>query len=104
MTIVIEVNQPMQEQGQKRRKRLLALIVIPFCIWAGFTWYDQQAVLLAKKEEKVKVQQTFDQVKLENEELKYQVNKLNDNDYIAELARRDYHLSKPGEVIFITPE
>lgn len=91
-------------KGQKRRKKLLAVIIIPFCVWAGFTWYDQQSALLSKKEELTKVQQQYDQVKLENEELNYQVKKLNDKEYIAEIARRDYHLAKPGEVIFITPE
>lgn len=112
MTKTNEVDQPMADldpverrrRGQKRRKRLLATIMFPFCIWAGFTWYDQQSVLLAKKEELNKVKQTLNQVKLENEELNYQVKKLNDKEYIAEIARRDYHLSKPGEVIFITPE
>ncbi|WP_164984990.1 septum formation initiator family protein [Ammoniphilus sp. CFH 90114] len=91
-------------RGQRRRKRLLALVMFPFCLWAGFTWYEQQSILLGKKEDLRKAQQSFDQVKLENEELTYQVNKLHDKEYIAEIARRDYHLSKPGEVIFITPE
>lgn len=91
-------------RGQKRRKRLLLLIIIPFCVWAGFTWYDQEAALSEKKQNLLKVGQSLNQVKLENQELIYQVNKLNDKEYIAEIARRDYHLSKPGEVIFITPE
>ncbi|HJV47546.1 MAG TPA: septum formation initiator family protein [Bacillota bacterium] len=93
-----------RKKGQKRRKRLLGILMILFCIWAGFTWRDQQSTLMTKKEELSKVQQITDQVKLENEELSYQVNRLNDKEYIAEIARRDYHLSKPGEVIFITPD
>lgn len=91
-------------KGQKRRKRILGLLMVAFCVWAGFTWRDQQSTLLAKKEELAKTQQTSDQVKLQNQELNYQVNRLNDKEYIAEIARRDYHLSKPGEVIFITPD
>lgn len=93
-----------RRKGQRRRKKLLTMIMFPFCIWAGFTWYDQETVLLAKKEELQKVRHSLNQTKLENEELNYRVNKLNDKEYIAEIARRDYHLSKPGEVIFITPE
>ncbi|WP_170145365.1 FtsB family cell division protein [Ammoniphilus oxalaticus] len=80
------------------------LIIIPFCLWAGLTWYDQEAALAEKRQDMIKVAQSLDQVKLENEELTYQVNRLHDTEYIAEIARRDYHLSKPGEVIFITPE
>lgn len=97
---------PMERRirGQKRRKGLLLLIIIPFCIWAGFTWYDQESAIAEKKQDLVKVSQSLNQVKLENEELTYQVSRLNDKEYIAEIARRDYHLSKPGEVIFITPE
>ncbi len=30
--------------------------------------------------------------------------KLNDDKYIAELARKQYFLSKEGEIIFITPD
>src|SRR4051794_39020836 len=97
---------PMQNRkvGQKRRKRLLLFMIIPFCIWAGFTWYDQESALVKKREDLVKVSQSLNQVQLENEELTYQVQRLHDKEYIAEIARRDYHLSKPGEVIFITPE
>jgi cell division protein DivIC len=93
-----------KKKGQKRRKRILGVLMAIFCIWAGFTWRDQQATLTAKKDELTQVQQSADQVKLQNDELTYQVNRLNDKEYIAEIARRDYHLSKPGEVIFITPD
>jgi len=91
-------------KGQKRRLRVLGVVVTAFCLWAGFTWYDQQATLLEKKEELKKVEQLANQEKLENDELKYQVSRLNDRDYIAEIARRDYYLSKPGEIIFLTPD
>lgn len=102
----MQVHDPMERRirGQKRRKGLLLLIIIPFCIWAGFTWHDQESAITEKKQALNKVGQSLNQVKLENEELTYRVSRLNDKEYIAEIARRDYHLSKPGEVIFITPE
>ena len=91
-------------KGRKRRKRLMAILLASLLIWAGLTWFDQQTTLLVKQDELKKIQQVHDQLNLENEELQYEVNRLHDPDYIAEIARKDYHLSKPGEVIFITPE
>jgi cell division protein DivIC len=91
-------------KAQKRRKRVLGVVVLFFLLWGGFTWYGQQSALATKAQELTKVQSTLQQVKLQNDELAYQVNKLNDREYIAEIARKDYHLSKPGEVIFITPD
>ncbi|WP_370314439.1 FtsB family cell division protein [Guptibacillus hwajinpoensis] len=43
--------------------------------------------------------------KLKDQEkyLTEEIEKLNDLDYIGELARRDYFMSKPGETIFKLP-
>lgn len=33
-----------------------------------------------------------------------EIAKLKDENYLAELARRDYFLSKPNEIIFVLPK
>jgi cell division protein DivIC len=91
-------------KARVRRKRVLGAIVLAVLLWGGFTWYGQQSALATKSQELAKVQSSLQEVKLQNDELNYQVKRLNDRDYIAEIARKDYHLSKPGEVIFITPD
>jgi cell division protein DivIC len=91
-------------KGQRRRKRIFAVGVATMICWVGVTWYDQQATLADKQIELKKVQEQFEEYKLKNNDLSYQVEKLHDLEYIAEIARKNYHLSKPGEVIFIIPE
>ena len=57
-----------------------------------------------KKDEKEQVQQEL--VSLEKEEslLKDEIVKLNDDDYIGKLARKEYFLSDDNEIIFTLPE
>ena len=43
-------------------------------------------------------------VQEEQEMLKRQLVKLNDDDYIAKLARKEYFLSEKNEIIFSIPE
>ena len=40
----------------------------------------------------------------EEEQLKEEIVKLNDDEYIAKLARKEYFLSDDGEIIFNLPE
>ena len=46
----------------------------------------------------------LEDVQLEQETLKRQLVKLDDDDYIAKLARKDYFLSENNEIIFSIPE
>ncbi len=46
----------------------------------------------------------LEEVQEEQEMLKRQLVKLNDDDYIAKLARKEYFLSDKNEIIFSVPE
>lgn len=85
--------------------RLMMLFICVFTLWAGYTWHTQSGVLAEKKRELQKLQSDFRVVEREHEQLEYEVKRLKqDEEYIAELARKYYFLSKPGEIIFLTPE
>ncbi|GAA0353544.1 FtsB family cell division protein [Bacillus horti] len=94
------------EIKRKRSKRLkwFGAFMLLFFIWAGTTYMDQKSAIEEKRTELEAIQQKVAQINEEQSELLYQVKRLNDHDYIAEIARKDYFLSRPGEVIFRIPE
>ncbi|WP_349409076.1 FtsB family cell division protein [Pseudalkalibacillus sp. SCS-8] len=98
------------ERARRRKKGLVrrlvvfgVLVVIMFAVMIT-TLTSQASVIAEKKEEKQKVEQRLEEVKNEKAQLTEEVNKLQDPDYIGEVARRDYNMSKPGETIFKLPK
>lgn len=92
------------DKGKKRRLRILFFLIFVFTLWAAFTWHAQGGVLAEKKEELEQRQAEIKALQEKRETLEYEIKRLHDEEYIAELARKYYFLSKPGEVIFVTPE
>ncbi len=91
-------------KGQKRRIRLFLFFVLCFSVWTGYTLYMQSGVLAEKEAELAALKQEAANVQQTQAELTYKVSRLNDKEYIAELARKHYFLSKPGEIIYVIPE
>lgn len=87
-------------KGQIRRKRLVYLIMGSFLIWASYNWYEQSKNVDAKEAELHKLQQQLSTYQQEKEMLDYKLQRLNDPEYLANLARNNLYLSKPGEIIF----
>ncbi len=56
------------------------------------------------KEEKQKADQELVALKKDETILKEEIIKLNDEEYIAKLARKDFFLSNSNEIIFNLPE
>ncbi|MFS0673872.1 FtsB family cell division protein [Ornithinibacillus sp. 179-J 7C1 HS] len=98
-------------ERQKRKKqrlfRRLALFLVVVAIAAGSmaVYHFQQRALHAEKLEEYKQLQE-ELADLEKKEKKYkeEIQLLNDEEYILEIARTKYFLSKEGELIFKTPE
>ena len=102
----------LKKQQIKQRKRVLSRrrLVVFFafaavvCIVLGSAMINQNARLAEKEEEKRQVQEQLATVKEQQEMLKLQITKLEDDDYIAKLARKEYFLSEEGEIIFTIPK
>lgn len=100
-----------KQQRAVRRKRGLirrltafgVLVVVIFTVMIS-TITSQSAVIAEKKEERQKAEERLQDVKKEKAQLKEEVNRLQDPDYIGEVARRDHNMSKPGETIFKVAE
>jgi cell division protein DivIC len=92
-------------QAVLRRRRMaiffiLAAIVIVVLVQANRV---QNERLAAKVEQKQAVTEQLEQILEKEELLKLQIAKLEDDEYIAKLARKEFFLSEEGEIIFTMP-
>ncbi|SFQ20397.1 FtsB family cell division protein [Salibacterium halotolerans] len=97
------------QTGRHRRglvRRLTALGVVGAAMAVVFAVLltSQLTTLEAKKTERAQLEQKMENLKAEEAELEQKVKNYNDLDYIAEIARRDYYLTKPGETLYKVPE
>lgn len=87
-----------------RRLAVFAVIVfISFGILANI-YAKQHKVLAEKKAEKEQLTEELALQKKERDQLARQLEKLNDDEYIAKLARQEYFLSDKNEIIFSLPK
>ncbi|MBO2536753.1 FtsB family cell division protein [Rummeliibacillus suwonensis] len=87
--------------------RRLTLMTLVFTLIAGslvFMLIKQKHVLAEKEQQKIELQQDLAKQKEKHDDLKIQIAKLKDDDYIAKLARKDLFLSEDGEIIFSIPK
>lgn len=83
------------------KRALLAGLFIALVIWAAYP-LKQRA---EQKRETKLLQGRIDKLRVENDKLEEEVNRLNSDDYIEQMARRDFGLVKPGESsVLVVPE
>lgn len=91
-------------KGKKRRLRLLYSIVFAFLLWGSYAYYQQGDDIKESQKKIEELQKQAQQLNEEKVELQKRVKQLQDKEYIAELARKEYFYTKKGEVLFITPD
>lgn len=86
-------------------RRLTAFFVMAIAVSALLisTLVSREASLKAKKMEKVQMEEKLAKLEKEQLMLENEIVKLNDDEYIAKLARSEYFLSDKGEIIFNIP-
>lgn len=98
-----EIQMEQKAKGRKglvRRLCLLSFFVVFVISLTAITLHSQQIVLDEKLEKKLRLEQELAKLQLAERDLLYEIDNLNNLEYISEIARRDYFLSKPGEIIF----
>ena len=87
-------------------RRLVVFAIISAIILGGLTnmFFTQKKALAEKELQKEEMLTQLEEVNEEQDMLKRQLVKLNDDDYIAKLARKEYFLSEKNEIIFAIPE
>ncbi|MBE4906676.1 septum formation initiator family protein [Bacillus luteolus] len=102
---VTNYEQSEQKNNMKRKglfRRLIAFAIFAAIISYGLisTLVAQSAVIREKETERQLLDEQLVKLKEEQIYLEEEIVKLNDDEYIAKIARRDYFLSKDGEIIF----
>ncbi|WP_174734827.1 FtsB family cell division protein [Mesobacillus harenae] len=93
-----------------KRKHLIRRLAVFFVLAGTVTFFmiaafvSQTSALEQKQLEKSKLEKQIAELNKEQEILEEEIVKLNDDEYIAKLARREYFLSEDNEVIFNLPE
>lgn len=97
----------MKQQHYKRRRRGLyrrltafGILVLLAAVLIASSIYSQTSALNMKESKKEKLAEELKAIKDKKAELKDEITKLNDEEYVLELARRDLYLSKDNEIIF----
>lgn len=95
-----------RNQKKRLKRKLLIYAIIATIALGGLAqmYFKQQRVLAAKHEQYEKMKAQLENVKEEQEALNKQLEKLDDDEYIAKLARQQYFLSDGKEIIFSVPE
>ncbi|WP_238984702.1 FtsB family cell division protein [Kurthia massiliensis] len=103
--------QKKKQNFQKRQRKILRnrlfvlfggfFLIIGFL---AFTYHEQQQKLAEKEQERIEMNEKLEAKKEENQDLQTQIKRLNDDEYIAQLAREKLFFSKKGEVIFSLPK
>jgi cell division protein DivIC len=101
------MQQERQQQLSKRRKRGLFRRLVMFGLFAIIssaimltTIYNQSSAIDEKLDEQKKLEDELTGLEKEEKLLREEIIKLNDDEYIAKIARRDYFLSDDDEIIF----
>ena len=94
------------KQKVRLRRRLSLFFVIASVVIISLISmiFNQNERLAQKEAEKEKVLSELQEIKKEQELLQLQIKKLEDDEYIAKLARKEYFLSEEGEIIFNIPK
>lgn len=94
------------ERQDRRKKRLIRRLVlfssIALLIIASMSIYHvkQRTVYAEKQEQYEQLQKQISVLKVEESDLQEEIELLNNDEYILEIARTNYFFSKEGELIF----
>lgn len=94
-------NQSSTSRATRRRLRFLFLAMLCFLGWAGMKLWDQYGTVQTKAAKVQELESKLESLKYDNEQLKLQLIRLDDPEYIEQLLRKELHMTKQGETLFI---
>jgi cell division protein DivIC len=93
-----------RKRGLIRRLTLFGLIAAVTSVIVLTTLISQSSAINEKVHQKKELQTQLTELQKEEKVLEEEIVKLNDDEYIAKIARRDYFLSEDNEIIFTVPK
>lgn len=105
------MQQESMEVSSKKKRKLLYRRLTAFLVLAGVitffmisTYVSQLSALEEKVKEKKHLEKQLSGLEKKKQILEEEIIKLNDDEYIAKLARKEYFLSEKNEIIFNLPQ
>ncbi|MGX9292724.1 FtsB family cell division protein [Bacillus sp. A015] len=89
-----------KRRGLLRRLTVFGVIALMFAVLVTSALWSQSSALKEKEEKKVALEKELKQLQTKQEDISDEIKKLKSKEYVLELARRDYYMSKKGEKIF----
>lgn len=94
-----------KNKGSYRRRRLVMIVLACFMSWAGVTLWNQIDNLKERGEKVAALDKKYKEAQQLNLDMKREMTRLNDNEYIEQKIRKDLHYIKAGErMFFVTKE
>src|SRR5690625_1083599 len=87
-----------------RRRFVIWLVACTvFVMWAGIQLYQQTGKIADKQHELEQAELKLQQATETKQELQARIERLRNPEYVDELARKEYYMSREGEIIFVDP-
>jgi cell division protein DivIC len=84
--------------GARRRLKLLLFIMVIFMSWALYVIVVQYGQISDRSGQLREADKKLTDAQTKSEALKQQIARLNDDEYIGQIARKEHGLGLPGEV------
>lgn len=96
----------MARHKKKLYRRLIAFTIAALLITVGLmsTLFSRAAHLEEQKLVKERAEASLAELKQQQKQYEEELKRLEDDEYIAELARKKYFLTNDGEIVFNIPE
>ena len=104
LTLIQKKNRKRRRQLLYRRALTMSLLIGFFIVAGAFMYTGRLAKLTEAKENLAAYQQQYGELIAKQEYYRNEISKLENEDYIAKLAREKYFKSEEGEILFKLPK
>lgn len=92
-----------RKRGIIRRLTAFSIVAAIFISFTVFTINNQKQIMEEQQATKARLEEELKSLQKEEKELLLEIENLHDPEYIADIARRDFYLTNPGETLFPLP-
>lgn len=87
-----------RQQSGKKRLRLWAVAMLVLFVWGGYIWIGQSTAIANKASQLEASEGTKAQSETKLNDVRAEIKRLQDPEYISEIARKEYNMYKPEEI------
>ncbi|WP_373233427.1 septum formation initiator family protein [Cohnella sp.] len=90
--------------GMRRMTKLWLFFVAAFVVWSLWSMWQQQGDLARATNDLGRIEEQQRKAQTMNEYYKTEITRLHTPEYIEQRVRKDFQMSRPGDVIFTPPK